>query len=739
MCFLADRRGHIRALPVLVALFASFLTPGCMKQTTPEGYDLPYGEGAFLPSELRLDGADLLEPGALAGSAACGGCHPSIYLQWQSSLHRASAIDPNARFAIDQMGRDYGLAASRLCEACHQPGAVLAGTIDATATPDQATLREGISCLSCHLVSEIRKVKAVGVAANASMTYELLERALLLPDPTSPKALSLHGEALRRPWLSENRACAACHRFFVPTQMGGSPEGRLRLQSQEAEGTVFADPDHPDYRSCVDCHMPLVEGTDPAAKDGRIHDHRSLGSNLLVPMLLGDTDQVEATKAFRREGAVDLEIRALKRVESGQLALPVVLHNRRNGHDFPSGATDISETWVELVLKDAQGGIVYRSPGLDEERYLSPDAPSLTTAVALKGGDLDYLHDLFSQISLVQYPRVPAGGSWTLDVPVRLAASDEARLPLTAHVSLRARHGNERWNRWAFNYQDVEVPVADIAEASGQITEIPPALVPVVAQQGPPASRWPAGMVYVPGGSYLLGADPSQDPEARLNEFPPHRVSLDPFFIDRVPVTNRMYAAAVADGWVNPPEALSVAPLDRHGWPNGTPPAGLEDHPVVLVSYDEATEFCEGFGKRLPTEAEWEAAARGPEGRRYAWGDTFAPELCNTAESGRLHSVPVGSSPGNASPFGALDMGCNVSEWTGGRYGAYPRTRHIDNRHDWQERYTGYYSATHGASYEMLGWRARASYRGEEEATASNTIQNTRKLIGFRCAMDAGP
>jgi formylglycine-generating enzyme required for sulfatase activity len=177
-------------------------------------------------------------------------------------------------------------------------------------------------------------------------------------------------------------------------------------------------------------------------------------------------------------------------------------------------------------------------------------------------------------------------------------------------------------------------------------------------------------------------------------------------------------------------------PLDWHAWRDGRPPPELLQHPVVLVWYEEARTYCKSLGKRLPSEAEWEAAARGPEGRRFAWGDAFDPAICNTAEAGLHRSLPVGSFPANASPFGALDLGCNVSEWTGGRYAAYPRVRHVDNRYEWEEFYEGYYAATHGASYETLSWRARASYRGIEEATSRSDDYRTRKLVGFRCAVD---
>lgn len=722
----APRQHHLRSpqprtVPAASLLLLVWLA-SCT-QAVPSTYERPYGESPFLPSEARLEGADFLAPDALTRSAECGKCHAEIARQWEDSLHRASAVDPNARFAIDRSAEDYGVAATRLCEGCHDPGRLLSGGIDRRAPPNPAAQREGVSCLACHLVTATHETTQTGAVANGSYTISPLPRELLFP--TDKASERLHAEALRRPFLSENRFCDACHRFFVPTQMAGSPPGRLRLQSEEGMGTRFGDPTAPGYKSCVDCHMPRIPGKDPAARDGLIHDHRSLGSNMMVPALLGNTAQVEATLAFRRAGAVAILVQDLERDALGGLVLPVVLRNELNGHDFPSGATDISEAWIEVTLRDATGQVVFRSPGLGEDRYLSPDAPSLNSVATLSGGDLDANHDLFSQIELRRHPRVRVGKTQTLRAPLDLPGS--TALPLRATVVLRSRHGNERWNNWTFNWQDVEVPVADLAEAERTFSTLPPPLPALPPPpQLPPA---PDGMSLIPGGRFPIGADPRVESAAVDDEFPPHHVTLAPFYIDRVPVTNEDYAAAVRRGVVPAPPAFDTPPRDRHSWRGDEPPAGLESHPVVLVTFEEAARYCESFGKRMPTEFEWEAAARGKEGRRYAWGDEYAPETCNTSASGLHETHPAGARPDNASPFGVLDLGCNVLEWTSSIYDAYPRTRHIDNRDGWWVEFNRDVYVVRGANFELLPWRSRASHRGTEDPAG-------RKIIGFRCVAD---
>ncbi|MBK9384607.1 MAG: formylglycine-generating enzyme family protein [Planctomycetes bacterium] len=154
-------------------------------------------------------------------------------------------------------------------------------------------------------------------------------------------------------------------------------------------------------------------------------------------------------------------------------------------------------------------------------------------------------------------------------------------------------------------------------------------------------SEPPAGMLAVPAGDFLGGT---------LRE----RRSLDAFWIDRTPVTNREFAIyARATGARAPSYFAEPGFLDRKG-----------DHPVVGVSLFQALAYALWAGKDLPTEEEWEKACRGTDGRRYPWGARFDPSLCNTAVSDRRDTTPVAAFPGGASPYGVLDLCGNCWEWT---------------------------------------------------------------------------
>ena len=156
--------------------------------------------------------------------------------------------------------------------------------------------------------------------------------------------------------------------------------------------------------------------------------------------------------------------------------------------------------------------------------------------------------------------------------------------------------------------------------------------------------------LYVPAGEFVMGSADS-DPVAKGAEKPQHRVFLDGFWIMQTEVTNAMYARCVEVGDCTPPE----------DW--GRKDSSYADHPVVYVDWTQANAYCAWAGGRLPTEAESEKAARGTDGRKYPWGNS-APD-CGKAQYGACGetTVPVGSKPAGASPYGVLDMAGNVWEW----------------------------------------------------------------------------
>ncbi len=180
----------------------------------------------------------------------------------------------------------------------------------------------------------------------------------------------------------------------------------------------------------------------------------------------------------------------------------------------------------------------------------------------------------------------------------------------------------------------------------------------------------PDGMVFIPGGTFEMGAAPGE--AESTTESPAHRVTLSAYCIDRTEVTAAAYARC--------DERACAEPNPEVG-PRCVRAARNPDHPRNCVTWVQARVYCATRGARLPTEAEWEFAAGGPEELLYPWGneppDASRARYGGTDRSGYPGTAPVGSHPGGRSPFGVLDMAGNVNEWTEdvfADYSAEPQT-----------------------------------------------------------------
>lgn len=181
----------------------------------------------------------------------------------------------------------------------------------------------------------------------------------------------------------------------------------------------------------------------------------------------------------------------------------------------------------------------------------------------------------------------------------------------------------------------------------------------------------------VPAGRFLIGSTPTQieavvSPGAELDVFlaetPRHEIELDGFEISRGPVSCADYDVFVTATDHTPPGY----------WDGYTPPPALRDHPVVEISFNDARAYCRWLSTatdrsfRLPTEQQWEAAARGQDGRIFPWGDEWQPGRCNVAQDGPGTTSAIGSYADDASPYGCVDLAGNVAEWTASPAQLYP-------------------------------------------------------------------
>jgi formylglycine-generating enzyme required for sulfatase activity len=218
-------------------------------------------------------------------------------------------------------------------------------------------------------------------------------------------------------------------------------------------------------------------------------------------------------------------------------------------------------------------------------------------------------------------------------------------------------------------------------------------------------------MCRIAAGAFWMGTDPAEVETAarRWNipapwlekSTPRHRVELDAFEIAVHPVTEAEWAQFLSDTGVDERPAH---------WRSDSAPRGRANHPVHGVSWQGVLLYCEwlsertGRAHRVPTEQEWERAARGTDARTFPWGDAFAASRCNTREGGIGGTTPIGVYPDGASPCGALDMAGNVEELVADLYRPYPGSRFADPDY-------GSYRMTRGGGWSLDGDLARCDRR----------------------------
>jgi formylglycine-generating enzyme required for sulfatase activity/uncharacterized caspase-like protein len=234
-------------------------------------------------------------------------------------------------------------------------------------------------------------------------------------------------------------------------------------------------------------------------------------------------------------------------------------------------------------------------------------------------------------------------------------------------------------------------------------------------------------LLYVPAGDFTMGSD-----NGEADEKPVHQVTLDAYWIDQTEVTNKMYASCVAAGVC---VHSSYTQSNTRNYYYGA--ADYDNYPVIYVDWNYAKAYCEWVDRRLPTEAEWEKAARGENAFTYPWGNDDANRnLLNYARTAGSDTTKVGSYPSGASPYGALDMAGNVAEWVADWY---------DQRYyDHSPLSNPLESSNSGIDARVIrgaGWNygiSASSYmslRSSDRAFLNPVL--SVNYVGFRCAMSA--
>jgi formylglycine-generating enzyme required for sulfatase activity len=298
-------------------------------------------------------------------------------------------------------------------------------------------------------------------------------------------------------------------------------------------------------------------------------------------------------------------------------------------------------------------------------------------------------------------------------------------VPAGSHVVKVLKSGREIWQRevtvWANERSNVMIDIEPLRPEGPAI---------VTSEDG-------AEMVLIPAGEFWMGADDG-DEKAR----PRHRVVLDAYRLDKYEVTNAQFRAFMEakgyerqdlwspEGWSWRARKLGgdAGPMQPKFWTDSK--WNQPKQPVVGVSWYEADAYCRFAGKRLPTEAEWEKAARGSDGLRYPWGETWEASRANSDQSHTNVTVAIGSHPTGASPYGVHDLAGNAMEWVSDWYGKDYYRKGPERNPTGPS--SGEDKVLRGGSWDNKGKDLQAAVR------RGDSPDERGRKIGFRCARDAG-
>jgi len=528
----------VLACGALVLAGYGLYRPPRLTDSFPPDYSYVYGpDRPFAPSLARTAGNRAIDARRLAGSTGCGtaGCHEQIVREWEPSAHRYAAMDLGFQKIQMNMANLNGPESTRYCGGCHDPISLFSGTKNLFVETEKLTslhgYQEGVSCLVCH------SVRQVDVKGNANYVIQAPARYLFEIEydeqPTTARRFfrdfliraypRQHVKDLSKRLFKTPEYCAACHKQFIDQEINNLGWVQLQNQYDNWRQSRWNHPGAPDKTiECRECHMPLVDSRDPAAGDAADYNrsagdrkhrsHRFLAANQMMPALLklnGWEEQVRLTEKWlqgryevpeiahkwRSGPVVGLELDVPEKVRPGQeVPLRLIITSNKVGHDFPTGPLDIIQAWLEVIVKDAEGKVVFSRGTVDEKGFIEPGTFMFKAEPVDKYGNLIDRHNLWEMVGVRYRRSLFPGFSDTAEMSFFCPQTAPARprqfpqdvtypvqAPRSGLLTVEARLRYRKIDQYLVNFlfgkeAGLTSPVTTITEVRRQIPVEPPAL-----------------------------------------------------------------------------------------------------------------------------------------------------------------------------------------------------------------------------------------------------------------------
>ncbi len=478
------------------------------KYQTSFGADHP-----FLPSNAVTASGTFMDAKQFPTAQYCAHCHEEAHAQWQQSAHANSFRTPWYIRNVDMLKQEKGVEATRHCEGCHNPIALLSGALTpggpANFSHERPFDNDGVTCMVCH---SIQKVTTRGTGSYVMGTPAVLLDAQGNPitrpvsDGEILAHLDRHSAAVMRPFYRSAEFCSSCHKAALPRQLNDYKWQRAFSVYDEWQNTSFArESPLPFYKkdtvsTCQTCHMqrePLLT-KDYGAKNGTLASHRWLGANTIIPQYYGFGEQARRTVEFLRNGVLNVDIFGLEKTETadvppavpaaapssdGQpglvaplgeqaftitpgepLTISVVIQNKGAAHSLVPEQRDMYEAWVVFTVKNAAGRVTSQSGWLGPDGELDPQAHSFTNRLINKDGGLNNLHQVWDNRVVAYNNTIQSGRSQVVRYEMKAPQSG----PMTLTAAVEYRRFDQHFMDFGMG-KHYEMPVVEMASATRTI------------------------------------------------------------------------------------------------------------------------------------------------------------------------------------------------------------------------------------------------------------------------------
>ncbi len=480
-----------------VALFAADAKSPAAGKSSPPEYLYRFGKNPFLPGQAKAEFTGFLKPSDFPTAAYCAKCHEDAHHQWRQSAHanafRVPFYTKNVQILIDTKGIEY----TRHCESCHNPVALFTGALTPGSTVDRSFDEDGVTCMVCHSIRQVQNTSGIG-------SYVMGVPAVMVKEDGTPVAglpgyddifarPDLHKRAVMRDFYRTPEFCATCHKAAVPQLLNGYKWLRAFTVYDEWQMSSWSRQSPlPFYKkdevsTCQTCHMMKEPSADDyGSKDGKLASHRFLGANTAVAIVYNYPEQLDRLTKYLQDGLFGIDFFAITRESAGgasageqtfaplekqsfrldsgdRITLSLVIQNRKIGHSLVPEQRDFYESWVELVVQDAEGAEVYHSGALEADGQLDPAAHSYTNRLVGRDGKLLDLHQVWlTRVRAFDNTILP-GRSDLVRYQFRVPASAKGPLKVTARVNYR------RFRRGYIDFvlgKDATLPVVTMVSRS---------------------------------------------------------------------------------------------------------------------------------------------------------------------------------------------------------------------------------------------------------------------------------